>query len=40
MRGDDEYRWLACPGWEAVRPTGRSLPQRIPSAREYAAPHP
>ncbi len=32
--------WLACLGWEAVRPTGRSLPQRIPSAREYAALHP
>lgn len=32
--------WLACLGWEAVRPTGRSLPQRIPSAREYATLHP
>ena len=32
--------WLACLGWEAVRPTGRSLPQRIPSARDYAALHP
>lgn len=32
--------WLACLGWEAVRPTGRGLPQRIPSAREYAALHP
>lgn len=32
--------WLACLGWEAVRPTGRSLPQRIPSAHEYAALHP
>jgi hypothetical protein len=31
--------WLACLGWEAVRPTGHSLPQRIPSAREYAALH-
>lgn len=31
--------WLACLGWEAVRPTGRSLPQHIPSAREYAALH-
>lgn len=32
--------WLACLGWEAVRPAGRSLPRRIPSAREYAALHP
>lgn len=32
--------WLACLGWEAVRPAGRGLPQRIPSAREYAALHP
>lgn len=32
--------WLACLGWEAVRPTGRSLPQRIPSVREYAVLHP
>ena len=32
--------WLACLGWEAVRPTGPSLPQRIPSARDYAALHP
>ena len=31
--------WLACLGWEAVRPTGRSLPRHIPSAREYAALH-
>ncbi len=31
--------WLACLGWEAVRPTGHSLPQHIPSAREYAALH-
>jgi len=31
--------WLACLGWEAVRPQGRSLPKRIPSAREYAAAH-
>ncbi len=31
--------WLACLGWEAVRPMGQSLPQRIPSAREYAALH-
>lgn len=31
--------WLACLGWEAVRPKGRSLPQHIPSVREYAALH-
>jgi len=31
--------WLACLGWAAVRPQGRSLPKRIPSAREYAATH-
>lgn len=31
--------WLACLGWEAVRPQGRSLPMRIPSNREYAAAH-
>lgn len=32
--------WLACLGWEAVRPTGRNLPLHAPSAREYAALHP
>lgn len=31
--------WLACLGWEAVRPTGSTLPQHIPSAKEYAALH-
>jgi hypothetical protein len=31
--------WLACLGWEAVRPKGRSLPLHTPSAREYAALH-
>ena len=31
--------WLACLGWEAVRPQGRALPQRIPSVPEYAALH-
>lgn len=31
--------WLACLGWEAVRPKGRDLPMRIPSASEYAAAH-
>ncbi len=31
--------WLACLGWEAVRPAGSELPQRIPTVREYAALH-
>jgi hypothetical protein len=31
--------WLACLGWEAVRPTGRVLPQHIPSPKEYAVLH-
>ncbi len=31
--------WLACLGWEAVRPEGRSLPLHVPSAQEYAALH-
>jgi hypothetical protein len=31
--------WLACLGWEAVRPQGRSLPRHIPSPHEYAAIH-
>jgi len=31
--------WLACLGWEAVRPQGRMLPLHAPSAREYAALH-
>lgn len=31
--------WLACLGWEAIRPTGPSLPRHIPSVREYAALH-
>lgn len=31
--------WLACLGWEAVRPKGNALPQHIPTAREYAALH-
>lgn len=30
--------WLACLGWEAIRPQGR-LPLRIPSVREYASLH-
>ena len=32
--------WLACLGWQAVRPDGRDLPKRIPSPSEYAALHP
>lgn len=32
--------WLACLGWEAVRPQGNSLPMHIPTAKEYAAIHP
>ena len=31
--------WLACLGWEAVRPKGLTLPRTIPTAREYAASH-
>ena len=31
--------WLACLGWDAIRPTGPSLPRHIPSVREYAALH-
>ena len=31
--------WLACLGWEAVRPVGESLPQHIPTVPEYAALH-
>ncbi|MBD9360294.1 hypothetical protein [Methylomonas fluvii] len=31
--------WLACLGWEAVRPTGSTLPQHIPSVKEYATLH-
>jgi hypothetical protein len=31
--------WLACLGWEAVRPKNMSLPLHTPSAREYAALH-
>lgn len=31
--------WLACLGWEAVRPQGRDLPKRIPSVQQYAAMH-
>lgn len=31
--------WLACLGWQALRPQNHSLPRRIPSPREYAALH-
>ena len=31
--------WLACLGWEAVRPRGLSLPLHAPTPREYAALH-
>lgn len=31
--------WLACLGWDAVRPSGNSLPRRVPSAQQYAALH-
>ena len=31
--------WLACLGWEVLRPQGRILPRTIPTAREYAAMH-
>lgn len=31
--------WLACLGWEAIRPEERALPRGLPSAREYAALH-
>jgi hypothetical protein len=32
--------WLACLGWEAVRPKGHNLPLHVPSAMEYATLHP
>jgi hypothetical protein len=31
--------WLACLGWEAVRPKGESLPRQIPTVREYSELH-
>jgi len=31
--------WLACLGWEAVHPEARTLPRRLPTAREYAELH-
>jgi predicted DNA-binding transcriptional regulator AlpA len=31
--------WLACLGWDAVRPQGNALPLHAPSPSEYAALH-
>jgi hypothetical protein len=31
--------WLACLGWQAVRPKDHALPRKIPSPREYADLH-
>lgn len=31
--------WLACLGWEAIRPQGNVLPEHIPSVQEYATLH-
>lgn len=31
--------WLACLGWEAVRPQGSQLPKNLPTAQQYAALH-
>ena len=31
--------WLACLGWEAVKPEARSMPRSLPTALEYAALH-
>lgn len=31
--------WLACLGWEAVKPAARTMPRQLPTAREYAARH-
>lgn len=31
--------WLACLGWEAVKPETRAMPRVLPTAREYAARH-
>ena len=31
--------WLACLGWEAVRPHDKQMPRSLPTAREYAALH-
>ncbi len=32
--------WLACLGWEAIKPTARVMPRSLPTAPEYAALHP
>lgn len=31
--------WLACLGWEAVRPQGSRLPKNLPTVQQYAALH-
>lgn len=31
--------WLACLGWEAVRPQGGRLPKNLPTAQQYAVLH-
>ena len=31
--------WLACLGWEATRPTPKTLPRALPTAAEYARHH-
>jgi hypothetical protein len=31
--------WLACLGWQAIRPRGQVLPLHAPTPREYAAMH-
>ncbi len=31
--------WLACLGWEATQPKGKTIPRALPTAREYAAAH-
>jgi hypothetical protein len=31
--------WLACLGWEAIKPESSRMPRRLPSAHEYAMPH-
>jgi len=31
--------WLACLGWEITKPTPKSLPRALPSARQYALEH-
>ena len=31
--------WLACLGWEITRPKPKTLPRKLPTAREYARAH-